>query len=261
VNRYARINALLDVIARDKHVDVKRMATQLGVSASTIRRDLNQLSAQQLVARTRGGAVATSVSYDLPIRYRAARQAPEKARIGAAAAELVPPGAIVGLNGGTTTTEVARAIASRCVALNMARQDRITIVTNAINIANELTVRRHIKLVMTGGAARPESFELTGPLTSDTLSQIDLDLAILGVDAFDPVAGAKALDEEEARVNTLMAARARQVMIVADNSKLSARAFARICAVSEVDYFITDNNAPEDTLQQLSAAGVTVIVS
>src|SRR5690349_6168274 len=99
VNRYARINALLDVIASDRHVDVKRMATQLGVSPSTIRRDLNHLNAQQLVARTRGGAVATSVSYDLPIRYRAARQAPEKARIGAAAAELVPPGAIVGLNG------------------------------------------------------------------------------------------------------------------------------------------------------------------
>ena len=260
MNRYARINALLDVMASEKHVDVKRMATQLGVSPSTIRRDLNHLSSQQLVARTRGGAVATSVSYDLPIRYRGARQASEKARIGAAAAELVPPGAIIGLNGGTTTTEVARAIASRCVALNVAQQDRITIVTNAINIASELTVRRHIKLVMTGGAARPHSFELTGPLTSDTLSQIDLDLAILGVDAFDPVGGAKALDEEEARVNTLMAARARQVMIVADNSKLNARAFARICAVSEVDYFVTDSAASEDALEQLSAAGVTVIV-
>jgi len=97
--------------------------------------------------------------------------------------------------------------------------------------------------------------------SSATLSEVDLDLAILGVDAFDPLNGAKALDEEEARVNTLMVARARQVAIVADSSKLSARAFARICAVSDINYFITDKEAPEDVLNQLRAAGVTVIVT
>lgn len=261
MNRYARINQLLDLIAQEETVDVIRMARRLGVSPSTIRRDLNHLNAEQLVTRTRGGAVATSVSYDLPIRYRTARNASEKTRIGQAAAELVPLGAIVGLNGGTTTTEVARALATRSAARGLGIQQQITIVTNAINIANELTVRRHIKLVMTGGAARPQSFELTGALAAATLSLVDLDLAILGVDAFDAVDGAKALDEEEAAANTLMASRARQVAIVADRSKLEATGFARICAVTDVDYFITDRGAPAELVDVIRSAGVTVILA
>jgi DeoR family transcriptional regulator, aga operon transcriptional repressor len=257
MNRYARLNALLDVLAAEGHVDVDQVARKMQVSSSTIRRDLNHLHDQQLVARTRGGAVATTVSYDLPIRYRTAKHASEKTRIGRATATLVSPGAIVGLNGGTTTTEVARAIAERTTG---GPDDApITIVTNAINIAGELTVRRHVKLVMTGGVARPQSFELTGALAADTLRQVDLDIAIMGVDAFDPHTGAKALDEEEASINRLMAQRAGEVVIVADSSKLEARAFARICAVTDVNRLITDRAARPAALKVIRRAGVEVI--
>jgi len=257
VNRYARLNALLDVLAAEGHVDVDQVARRMQVSSSTIRRDLNHLHDQQLVARTRGGAVATTVNYDLPIRYRTAKHASEKTRIGRAAATLVAPGAIVGLNGGTTTTEVARAIAER--STGGAHEAPITIVTNAINIAGELTVRRHVKLVMTGGVAQPQSFELTGSLAADTLRQVDLDIAIMGVDAFDPQTGAKALDEEEASINRLMAQRAGEVVIVADSSKLEARAFARICAVADVNRLITDRAARPAALKLIRRAGVEVI--
>lgn len=256
MNRYARLNALLDILAAEGHVDVDQIARRMEVSSSTIRRDLNDLHDQQLVSRTRGGAVATTVNYDLPIRYRTAKHASEKTRIGRAAANLVSPGAIVGLNGGTTTTEVARAIAERSTDN---AGPPITIVTNAINIAGELTVRRHVKLVMTGGVARPQSFELTGALAADTLRQVDLDVAIMGVDAFDPHTGAKALDEEEASINRLMAQRAGRVVIVADSSKLDARAFARICAVSDVNQLITDSAAPARALKVIRQAGVEVL--
>jgi DeoR family transcriptional regulator of aga operon len=121
MNRHARLNALLDSIATHGHVDVDRTARTLGVSSSTVRRDLNHLHDQQLVSRTHGGAVATSVGYDLPIRYRSSRQRSEKLRIAQAAAALVAPGAVVGLNGGTTTTEVARAIADQAVHTPRAR--------------------------------------------------------------------------------------------------------------------------------------------
>ncbi|MEW1720036.1 DeoR/GlpR family DNA-binding transcription regulator [Streptomyces sp. NPDC093109] len=270
MNRYARMNALLDAMAAEGHVDVDSLARQFGVSPTTIRRDLNHLHEQQLVTRTRGGAVATTVNYDLPIRYRRASHAPEKTRIGRAAAALVGTGDVVGINGGTTTTEVARAIAEGRPDDDAARHDsarhdtkppeQITIVTNAINIAGELTVRRHVKLIMTGGVARLQSFELTGPLAYDTLAQIDLDYAMLGVDAFDPALGAKALDEDEARINRLMAERARTVVVVADSSKLAARAFARICPPGAVDYLITDTGAPLVAVEEIRDAGVRVIV-
>lgn len=261
MNRYARINALLDAMATEGHVDVDGLARRFAVSPSTIRRDLNHLHEQQLVTRTRGGAVATTVNYDLPIRYRKATRGSEKIRIGQAAAALVGPGDVVGINGGTTTTEVARAIAERQPPEGESERDQqITIVTNAINIASEMTVRRHVKLVMTGGVSRLQSFELTGPLAYDTLSKIDLDYAILGVDAFDPRSGAKALDEEEAHINQLMARQARQVVVVADSSKLSVRAFAHICPLNAVDRLITDSEAPPETVERIREGGVEVLV-
>jgi DeoR family transcriptional regulator of aga operon len=259
MNRYARMNALLDAMAAEGHLEVGELARKLRVSPSTIRRDLNLLHEQQLVTRSRGGAVSTTVNYDLPIRYRRASHSDEKTRIGKAAATLVSLGDTVGINGGTTTTEVARAIAERHPGAVGAQAQQITIVTNAINIASELTVRRHVKLVMTGGVSRLQSFELTGPLAYDTLAQIDLDYAILGVDAFDPELGAKALDEDEARINLLMAQQARRVVVVADSSKLTARAFARICPLSAVHVFITDKAAPSDAVAKIRGAGVEVI--
>lgn len=195
--------------------------------------------------------MATTVKYDLPIRYRNRGRRTDKARIGHAAAELVGVSDIVGLNGGTTTTEVARALATR--AAPGGSPEPLTVVTNAINIAGELTVRGHIKIVVTGGVARPQSFELTGPLAYDTLSEIDLDWALLGVD------GAKAFDADEARVNRRMAERAKRVVIVADSSKLNARSFARICPVDVVDYLVTDRQAPADAIALLQNAGVRVI--
>lgn len=260
MNRYARMNALLDAMAADGHLEVADLAKQLGVSPTTVRRDLNLLHEQQLVTRTRGGAVATTVNYDLPIRYRKADHGDEKQRIGQAAAALLAPGDTVGLNGGTTTTEVARAIAEIHPVVGSGPPQQITIVTNAINIANELTVRRHVRLVMTGGVSRLQSFELTGPLAADTLAQIDLDYAMIGVDAFDPESGAKAADEDEARINQLMVRQARKAIVVADSSKLTARAFARICPVADVHTFITDKGAPADAVARIRDAGVHVIV-
>lgn len=259
MNRHARLSALLDLMGEAGHVDVDAIARQMQVSTSTIRRDLNYLHDQQLVTRTRGGAVATTISYDLPIRYRSLGRRSDKARIGQVAADLVGAADIVGLNGGTTTTEVARALAVREGAETA--DQSLTIVTNAINIAGELTVRRHVKLVVTGGVARPQAFELTGPLAYDTLSQINLDWAIMGVNAFDSVGGARASDEEEAQINRLMAKRARSVVIVADSSKLTARAFAHICPVEDIDYLVTDVSAPAELVQGLRDSGVQVLLA
>ena len=143
---------------------------------------------------------------------------------------MVRPGQVVGLNGGTTTTEVARALATRADLSSGAAAPAVTVVTNALNIATELAVRQHIKIVTTGGVARPQSYELTGPLATGVLEQVTLDVAILGVDGIDAVAGATAHHEGEASINRLMARQARQVIIVADSSKVGRRAFARICA-------------------------------
>jgi DeoR family transcriptional regulator, aga operon transcriptional repressor len=261
VSRYQRWNTLLDLLPADGQLTVADAAQALGVSQATIRRDMDQLARQQLVTRTRGGVIAGHVSYDLPLRYKTARHAPEKQRIGRAAAALVAAGASVALNGGTTTSEVARALATRPDLQDGTGTPAVTVVTNAMNIANELAVRQHVKIVVTGGVTRSQSYELIGPFATLVLDQLALDWAILGVNGLDPVAGATAHHEGEASINHLMATRAAQVMIVADRSKLGERAFARVCALDEIDVIVTDQNAAPATLAAFTERGIRVVTA
>ena len=151
------------MIVEEGTVHIDDITERLGVSAATARRDLDLLAEQQLITRTRGGASANPTSSELPLRYRTSRMGEEKARIARAAAAMVRPGDTIGLNGGTTTTEVAREVVLLPDLTDP--ETPVTIVTNAVNIASELTVRQCVRVVVTGGAARARSYELTDPLS------------------------------------------------------------------------------------------------
>ncbi|QFZ18154.1 DeoR/GlpR family DNA-binding transcription regulator [Saccharothrix syringae] len=258
MNRYDRLNALLELVAERGRVEVDDIAEELDVSGATIRRDLDHLAEQQLLTRTRGGAVAHAVAYDLPVRYRTVRRAGDKQRIGRAAAGLVSRGAVVGVTGGTTTTEVARALATSAEFGGAEGDGLVTVVTNALNIAGELAVRPQVKLVVTGGVARPQSYELVSPLAGRIINALSLDVAFLGVDAIDPDSGAHAHHEGEAEVNRMLAARARRVVVVADSSKVGARAFAEICPITDVHVLVTDSDADPDDVRRFRERGVEV---
>jgi DeoR family transcriptional regulator of aga operon len=260
VDRYARWNALLELLTETGRISVEEAAARLKVSQATIRRDFDQLAQQQMITRTRGGAVINGVSYDLPLRYKSAKHAPEKQRIGAAAAALVEPAMVVGLTGGTTTTEVARALAARPdLAGTGPDGPSLTVVTNALNIANELVVRSRMKIVVTGGVIRPQSYELVGPLATGILRELTLDLAFLGVDAFDATLGAASHHEGEAAMNSLLASRARRIVVIADSSKLGQHAFARVCPTEKVSTLITDKDASDETVAPFIDRGVEVL--
>jgi DeoR family transcriptional regulator, aga operon transcriptional repressor len=258
VSRYERWNNLLELVAADGHLNVSAAAQAMGVSEATIRRDLDQLASQRMLTRTRGGAISTGqMAYDLPLRYKTERNAPEKQLIGQAAAALVTPGSTVALNGGTTTVEVARALVNR----DELRDRAVTVVTNALSIAGELAVRPQIKLVVTGGVARPESHELIGPLATYVLADLTFDWAILGVDGVDALAGATAHHEGEASINRLMTERAQRVAIVADSSKLGMRAFARVCGIDKIDVVVTDAAVETPAAAALADKGIRVITA
>ncbi|MEU3642450.1 DeoR/GlpR family DNA-binding transcription regulator [Lentzea sp. NPDC034063] len=254
MNRYERLNALLEILGERGRIEVDEVSERLQVSGATIRRDLDHLAEQRLLTRTHGGAVAHAVAYDLPMRYKTVRHAEEKQRIARAAAEMVWPGAVVGLNGGTTTTEVARTLVARSEGDAV-----ITVVTNALNIANELSVRPQVKLVVTGGVARAQSYELMSSLAEKILNELSLDITFLGVDAIDPAAGASAHHEGEAAINRLLAERAGKVVVVTDSSKIGARAFASICATPAIDVLITDTGADEDDVRRFRERGLQVV--
>lgn len=244
-----RLSDILEQLSADGSVSVTELGASFGVSRATIRRDLQLLEEQRLVARVHGGAVARGILYELPLRYKAARNQEEKRRIANAAAAEVADGATVGFTGGTTSTEVARAVSEK---------EGLTVVTNALNIASELAVRSNLKLVVPGGVARAASYELAGPIAEATLAGLNLDLVFVGVDGISVEAGCTTHHEVEAYSNRALIKRARRAIVVADGSKLGRVTFARICLLQEIDELITDDGADPRHLTQLREGGVRV---
>jgi DeoR family transcriptional regulator of aga operon len=261
MNKHERQGTLLDALAAREHLRLEEIVELLGASPATVRRDLEDLASQQLLVRTRGGAAAITGLHDLPVRYRGARNATQKVRIARAAGQLIASGAIVGLNGGTTTAAVAHEIGLRADLVSTPQRPGVTVVTNALNVAYDLVVRPHVRIIMPGGTARTQSFELVGPTAGRTMEDINLDLAILGVDALSPHDGASANNEGEAEINRVFAARAQRVVIVADSSKLGQVALARICHTEAIDTLITDEGMSAHDSAAFEALGVAVVLA
>ena len=247
-----RLGAILEELSADGSVSVAALVERLAVSPATIRRDLERLEEQHLLTRTHGGALAQGVLYELPLRYKASRHEQEKRRIAEAAAERVVEGATVGLTGGTTTTEVARQLVDR---------RRLTVVTNALNIAGELAIRPNVKLVVTGGTGRSESYELVGPLAVQALSRLHLDLAFVGADGISAEDGLTTYHEVEADTNRALIQRAKRVIVVADGSKLGHATFAQICPIDMVHELITDDRGDPAEIERLRNAGLRVTIA
>ena len=240
--------AILERASETGSVDVTQLAESLGVSGATIRRDLQSLSSSRLLLRTHGGAIIGDVGQELSVGVKATRNQDEKRRIGRAAAALVEDGAVVGLTGGSTAMEVARALADR---------RGITVVTNAINIAAELATRPQITLVVIGGVARP-SFEMVGPAAEMMLDKYNLDIAFIGVDGISAQAGCTTFHEMEAQTNRNFLERSRRSVAIADSSKIGRITFARIVALSRIDDIVTDTNASPEGLRELGESGARI---
>src|ERR1700712_1045985 len=245
-----RLGLILERLSKQSSVDVGVLAQELSVSQASVRRDLQLLESQQLLTRTHGGAVSSGVLYELPMRYRGGQRHDAKRAIARYAVGLLGKDVTsVGLNGGSTTTEVGRALAGRT---------GLRVVTNALNIAAELAVRTNIELVVCGGSARSESYELVGPLAELTLSNINLEVAIIGVDGVNVTAGLTTHHEVEAQTNRCLLRAAERVIVVADSAKIGRRGFARISELNAVSDLVTDSDAKDSDVTELERAGLRV---
>lgn len=255
-----RLNDVLELVSERGSVSIDEVGEAVGVSTATVRRDLNLLAEQRLVVRTHGGASALGSGYELPLQYKTSRQSEEKAAIARAVRDLVTPGSTVCLNGGTTTTEVARTLGA---SDDLARSGGpgVTIVTNALNIAYELSVREHVKIVVTGGVPRRQSYELVGPLVAASLRDLSVDLAVLGADGVTGRFGVTTMHEGEADASRQLLSIARRVVVAADATKLGKSTFARICPLDQVDLLVTDREPTGEMLAELTGAGVEIVVA
>jgi len=236
-------------------VTVEELVERFGVSAVTIRGDLDSLAEIGAVVRSHGGALRrVDAPEDVPIAVKETLHHAEKVRIGHAAAQMIADGETIMLDSGTTTLEIARQI--RYVKFRS-----LNVITNALNIAMELAALPHVRLIMIGGILRQRSYSLAGPPAELTVKGLHADRLYLGVDGIDPEIGVMTPDVLEAQLNAQMIHISREVVVVADSSKFQRRSLSIIAKLDAVHKVITDSGTPPETLEALQARGVEVIVT
>lgn len=250
-----RHNHILQALQDQGFVTVSGLSEVLDVSDVTVRRDLSFLEGQNLLQRTHGGATTRSlIVRDRPVAEKAEQHADEKRKIGAAAAALIEDHDRVLLASGTTVRQVA-------VHLGRLR-DRVglSVVTNAMNVALELTGVPGIEVHMLGGVVRHTSTSVAGPIAEMVLRQFSCRKLFLGVDGFDLQYGLTTSNALEAHLNTRMIEASEQVVVVADASKFGLRSFGRMCGTEQVHQVITSDAIPAGMVSQMEESGITVTV-
>lgn len=243
---------ILSCLNRDGRVLVADLSESLGISQITIRKDLNELELRGLALRTYGGALAPqgNTLLELSLIEKEQHRPKEKQMIATAAARLVADDQCVLLDSGSTTTMVARSLHGL---------SGLTIVTNAVNIAQELS-DTNFEVILTGGTLRKNSSSLIGPIAEDTLAQIQADILFLAVDGFDTNVGLMTTNVLESRVNRAMVKASRKVVVVCDSTKFERTSMALIVQPSAVHTVVTDNQISESAARNLRSAGIELIL-
>lgn len=245
-----RQQRIQEVLRQNGSVTVRELSRLLGVSESTVRRDLQRLARQGVLSRTYGGAVA-AVGAEMAFSERAKEQAAEKRAIGRTAAALVRPGETVIIDAGTTALEVAR-------ALRGVRDLRV--ITNSLPVAWELT-RSSCELILVGGEVRMATLALVGPLAVESLRRLAADRAFIGANGVDLRRGLTTPSLIEAEVKRAMIEAAKEVVVVADRTKLGAVTMAAFARLDEVHRLITDPVAAPEFVRSLREAGIDVVLA
>lgn len=252
-----RANQILHLLLQSGTSCVEDLALSVNSSPASVRRDLIKLEQRGLVHRTHGGVeLAGKLTY-APFRFDAAfplreeRFADEKRRIAVAAAAMVAQGETIALSPGTTTTQVARSLRHR---------DDIHIVTSAVNIGMELSSQPNSKVTLTGGTIRwPGSFSMVGATAFDAIQKLYFDKVFMGATGIHLEQGLTVIESDEALVLGEMVKHARQVIAVADASKLGMISTNRVCELSQIHTIITDDSISPDLAELFRRKNIQIL--
>jgi len=243
---------ITELLRREGQVHVGKLASRFGVSAVTVRADLEYLESKGLLRRTRGGAVPPEVKrFELPLEESRQVFPKEKTRIGNYAAGLVQDGETIILDVGGTTTEMAKAFSPSL--------RNVVVVTNALNIALLLESHPGVSVIVTGGTLRPLQHSLVNPYGGLLLKDINADKVFLGCNGVHPKKGFTNTNLQEAEIKRAMLEAAREAIVLADHSKLMQVAAARIAPLERATLLVTDHKAPATDLERIRQGGLEVV--
>lgn len=252
-----RVDAILRELRHRGSVSLNELVKGLHSSPASVRRDLAKLEMKGLIRRTPGGATLVEPLLYEPFRYdsvfqnREQHRAADKRRIGLAAAELIQENETVGFTAGTTTTHVARSLRNR---------HNIRVITNAVNIAMELSNCEGLRTFVTGGFVQwAGSFSLIGHAAVDFLHDMYMDKVFVSVCGIDPARGVTVIESEEALTFRAMVRQAKKAIVVADSSKIGAVGPALVCPVSSIHMLVTDTAATDRSVALFTERGIEVL--
>ena len=250
-----RRREILSIARKEGRVAVGDLALRFDVSPVTLRSDLRQLADQGVLVRSYGGAMLPlEPSQDFPLKVKESVHHAEKVRIGKVAANLVRSHQTVILDSGTTSAEVAR-------AMKRMNLDAVTVITHALNIAQEFADYPNFSVIMLGGLMRHVSASFVGPQAERTMRELHADHLFLGVDGIDPEIGLSTPDLLEAQLNSLMIDAAQEVTVIADASKMGRRSLSLIGSVQRIHRLVTGDELPPVMAEAFRARGVEVITT
>ncbi|WP_299678404.1 DeoR/GlpR family DNA-binding transcription regulator [uncultured Roseobacter sp.] len=242
---------ILKIAQREGKVTVEALAEHFGVTLQTIRRDLSELAEANKLERVHGGAILPSGTTNIEYEERRNLNQGSKVAMARACAQQIPEGCSVFLNIGTSTEAVAR---------ELLQHRDLMVITNNMNIANILVDNPDCQIIVTGGAFRRSDGGLIGTLTVETIRQFKFDFAVIGCSAMDEDGDILDFDIQEVGVSQAIIAQSRKCLLVADHSKFSRTAPARIASMGSVSTVVTDQPLPGHLTQKCIDWGTEVLV-
>lgn len=228
---------ILEIARREGKVTVEGLAQYFDVTLQTIRRDLTDLAEMGQLERVHGGAVLPSGTTNIGYEERRSLRSEAKRAIARACAKEIPNGISLFLNIGTSTEAVAH---------ELMHHENLMVVTNNMNVANILAGNRNCEIIVTGGQLRRADGGLVGNLATETIRQFKFDLAVIGCSALDIEGDLLDYDIQEVSVSQAILKQSRKIFLVADHTKLSRTAPARIASLADIDTFFTDKTLPAE---------------
>lgn len=253
MNRHPRLLQLLALVQTHGTVTVDQLASTLGVTLQTVRRDVQRLADEGLLARFHGGVrVPGSTVENIAHQQRESLNADGKSRIARAVAQAVPHDCSLILNIGTTTEAIARALLGHT---------GLRVITNNLNVATILSANATSEVIVVGGVVRGRDQGIVGEAAVDFIRQFKVDIALIGISGIEADGTLRDFDYREVKVSQTIIAHAREVWVGADSSKFNRPAMAEVANLSQIDRLFTDAEPPDPFPALLADAQVRCTVA
>lgn len=241
---------IAEMIKKGESVKVSQLVKKFNVSESTIRRDLAQLEKTGIILRTHGGAVSTGINkFESTFIEKQDKYAKEKEKIGKIAAEEIEDGDTIILDSGTTTWYISKYLKAKGV----------TVITNSIVLANELSNRDDIEVINTGGIIRSKTKAQIGPIAENTIRQFRVNKVFLGANGVSVRLGVTTPTLQEASIKQTMLNVGDKTYLLVDESKFDQVYFSWICDIDDIDYIITDKIRSNEEMEYYKKVGIELL--